>query len=88
MRSFAFMPSADPATNRWLVYYRLQELGIDCECASCQPLIVNPHTPSEVLQAWSVCRQVNAPREGLVDWLDRCWQCQSGREDRALQFNL
>lgn len=65
-----------PLGDRWQVYHRLQELGITCICpddGSCQ---VNIESPTTLLQVWWVIRQVTAPRQELITWLEHCWYCQ------------
>lgn len=59
--------------DRWQVYYRLQELGIKCECATNQPLRVEVETAASAVQLWSVVRQLAASRRDLVRHLKRCW---------------
>lgn len=58
---------------RWLIYLRLQVLGISCFCASHQPLKVEVSSAAIALQVWSVIRQNTLPRQEQVTWLDRCW---------------
>lgn len=60
--------------DRWQVYYRLQELEIESECASNQPLRVEADTVTAAVQLWSVVRQLTAPRRDLVRSLERCWR--------------
>lgn len=60
--------------DRWQVYYRLQELNIDCQCSSFQPLKVNLQTPTEALQLWSVVKSVSEPRLSLAKRLNRSWK--------------
>jgi hypothetical protein len=60
--------------QRWEVYHRLQSLGIACECQVNQPLRVEVETPLDVLQVWSLVRQVRASRQELIECLHRCWQ--------------
>lgn len=59
---------------RWEVFRRLQALGIDCDCATNEPLLVDLDSPTTLVQIWSVVRQSTAPRHQLVAWLDDCWQ--------------
>lgn len=63
--------------DRWQIYRRLQELQIPCQCAAHQPLQVEIHSSNAAIQLWSAIRQVSAPRDELVDWLDRCWYQQT-----------
>ncbi len=62
--------------DRWQVYHRLQELGINAQCKSFQPLQANINTPTEVLQLWSVIRQVSTPRHVLAAVLHKSWQLE------------
>ncbi len=59
---------------RWPIYQRLTDLGVPCEYAPYQPLRVEVNSPLAALQVWSVVRQMSAPRETLIDWLEQCWQ--------------
>lgn len=59
--------------DRWQVYRRLQELGVPCQCAINQPLMVQIASDVAAVQLWSVVRQLTAPRQELLCWLDRCW---------------
>ncbi len=58
---------------RWEVFRRLKALGIDCQCSTNEPLLVDLHSPTTLVQIWSVIRQSSAEREQLIDWLDNCW---------------
>lgn len=60
--------------DRWLIYHRLQDLSIPCHCAMNQPLRVEVNSSLTAMQVWSVCQQLQAPRNYLVSWLRRCWQ--------------
>ncbi len=59
---------------RWAVYKRLQELAIPCICRYGQALQVSVQTPTDLLQVWSVIRQVTVPRYTSVHYLQRCWE--------------
>ena len=61
---------------RWDIFRRLQALEIDCQCSTNEPLLVNLHTPTTLVQIWSVVRQSTADRQQLIDWLDNCWYVQ------------
>ncbi|MBD1814611.1 Asr1405/Asl0597 family protein [Microcoleus vaginatus] len=63
--------------DRWQVYKRLQELEIPCWCAVDQPLRAKVNTAKQAAQLMSVLRQVSAPRDELVEWLECCWQMAS-----------
>ncbi|QEP99922.1 hypothetical protein RHP47_00055 [Thermosynechococcus sp. QKsg1] len=60
---------------RWPIYQRLIDLEVPCDYAPYQPLRVEVNSPLAALQVWSVVRQVSAPRETLINWLEHCWQC-------------
>lgn len=63
-----------PRGDRWLVYQRLQELGIPCSCSSDGYLHAEAKTPTAAIQLWSVVRQSTASRRELIFWLHRCKQ--------------
>jgi hypothetical protein len=63
-------------SERWQVYYRLQELGISCHYSSDRPLTVQLGNVKDAIQIWSVVRQLKAPRQQLQEWLKQCWQIQ------------
>ncbi len=65
---------------RWDVFRRLQALGIKCQCSTNEPLLVDLHSPTTIVQIWSVLRQFNASRDDSLDWLDRCWQLKCDRQ--------
>lgn len=60
--------------DRWLIYQRLQELGISCWCGTEQPLRVQVRTATDMAQLASVLKQITASRHYLVTSLERCWQ--------------
>jgi hypothetical protein len=60
--------------DRWMIFYRLQELSIDCKCGYGQPLQVHIQTASTAIQVWHVIQRVTAPQTALIDYLERCWQ--------------
>jgi hypothetical protein len=62
--------------ERWEIYWRLQQLGIPCKCATNQPLRAEVPSPTTAIQLWSVVRQTTASRRELVFWLHRCWQAR------------
>jgi hypothetical protein len=62
------------AWDRWQVYHWLQLLDIECKCLFHQLLQVRIDGPAQLLQLWSVLRQVEASRGCLIDWLETCWQ--------------
>ena len=61
---------------RWDAFRRLQTLGIKCQCSTNEPLLIYLHSPTTVIQIWSVLRQCGASRSNLVDWLESCWEMQ------------
>jgi len=67
--------------DRWIVYQRLQQLGIPCQCFTNKDLKVELTNPTEAIQLWSVVRQIFSSRTELIDWLDTCWQQNSYRKD-------
>ncbi|GBF82837.1 Asr1405/Asl0597 family protein [Aphanothece sacrum] len=60
-------------SDRWSVYYRLQELEILCHCSAYKPLQVKLYSATSLIQVWSVIKQHSASREELIDWLNDCW---------------
>lgn len=61
-------------SDRWLIYHRLDELSIPCQCKTNQPLRVEITNVTAAIQLWSVTRRLTAPRQDLIDWLKRCWK--------------
>ncbi|MEA5569934.1 Asr1405/Asl0597 family protein [Calothrix sp. UHCC 0171] len=59
--------------DRWQVFHRLQELGINCWCEANQPLMVEVESAIAAIQVWSVIRQVTSSRQQLIWALERCW---------------
>lgn len=59
--------------DRWSVYYRLQELEINCYCAGDGSLQVEIANSLHAILLRSVIYQWTAPKPDLLDWLDRCW---------------
>lgn len=64
------------AADRWSIYRRLQQLSIPCKCRFYQPLKVKVDSAMTAIQVWSVARQVTAPRQNQIDWLQRCWDIE------------
>ncbi len=62
-----------PSVDRWSVYYRLQELGITCSRAEDGSLRVTIDNPLHAILLRSVITRWLAPKQDLIDWLDRCW---------------
>ncbi len=61
--------------DRWQVYQRLQELGIQCWCETNQPLTVEIMTTLAAIQLWSVMQQFSASRQDLIRNLEFSWHC-------------
>jgi len=66
-------------SSRWDVFRRLQALGIRCQCATNEPLLVDIDSPTTGIQIWSVIRQSKESRRELIDWLENCWQVKCDR---------
>lgn len=64
---------AIPRSDRWRVYYRLQELMIPCNCPSDGSLRVEVNHGIALILVWSTVQQFTASRKELVNWLERCW---------------
>ena len=58
--------------DRWQVYFRLQELDVQCWCAAHQPLTVRVDSAIALIHVWSVVKQTEA-RSQLIEWLEACW---------------
>lgn len=58
--------------DRWEAYFRLQELGIDCECKSHQPLKATVASAHDAIQVWCVTSRLNKSRVELANWLEGC----------------
>ncbi|MEL6555205.1 MAG: Asr1405/Asl0597 family protein [Cyanobacteria bacterium J06621_11] len=65
--------------DRWQVYYRLQALGIDCQCSGFKPLKVALRTPTEALQLWSVVRSISQPKQVLINSIQQSWQAPAAK---------
>ncbi len=68
----------DPVA-RWIVYRRLQDLGLTCRYGRSHPLTVAISTPIDALLVWSVVQTATQSKPALADHLDRCWQQRSPR---------
>jgi len=62
-----------PQSDRWRIYYRLQELKIPCWCLPDGSLRVEVHDSVGILLLRSVVQQFVASRHEMVLWLERCW---------------
>lgn len=67
---------------RWEVFRRLQALGIGCQCSTNEPLVVYIHSPTTIIQIWSVLRQTGVSRLELIDWLENCWEKKCSRQKK------
>ena len=62
--------------DRWLIHSRLQELMINSWCPTNGELLVEINSCVDAILVRSTVKQLVAPREELVDWLERCWQME------------
>jgi hypothetical protein len=62
-----------PRIDRWQIYHRLQELMIPCWCPEDGSLRVEVQNGMGALLLRSVVQQFVAPRQEMVNWLERCW---------------
>lgn len=67
---------------RWEVYRRLKALEIDCQCATNEPLLVDLHSPTVLVQIWSVLRQAHLVRDRELNWLNNCWSVEYDLESK------
>lgn len=65
--------------NRWVIYHRLQELDIACDCSAYKPLTIQIDTLEKAIQLWSISRRVSQPHQQLIGELEKCWQLYSYR---------
>jgi hypothetical protein len=63
-----------PRIDRWQIYRRLQELMIPCWCPADGSLRVEINDGITAVLVRSIVQQHVAPRQELVDWLERCWK--------------
>ncbi|MCY7394495.1 MAG: hypothetical protein LH647_24250 [Leptolyngbyaceae cyanobacterium CAN_BIN12] len=61
--------------DRWLACQRLQDLNIPCQCQLDGCLQVEITHPIAILQLRSVVQQITASRSELIEWLERCLDC-------------
>lgn len=61
--------------DRWLACQRLQDLSIPCQCQLDGCLQVEITHPIAILQLRSVVQQITASRSELIEWLERCLDC-------------
>ncbi|MBD2254081.1 Asr1405/Asl0597 family protein [Nostoc parmelioides] len=64
-----------PLCDRWQIYHRLQELMIPCSCHTDGSLRVQINSWLTAILVRSTVMQFLAPRQELIDWLERCWHC-------------
>ncbi|MCF4965655.1 Asr1405/Asl0597 family protein [Nostoc sp. CMAA1605] len=64
-----------PFGDRWQIYYRLQELMIPCSCHPDGSLRVQVNSCLTAVLVRSTVMQFLASRPELLDWLERCWDC-------------
>ncbi|WP_416233366.1 Asr1405/Asl0597 family protein [Anabaena sp. UHCC 0399] len=62
-----------PLCDRWQIYHRLQELMIPCSCPPDGSLRVQVNSYLTAILVRSTVMQFLAPRQELLDWLERCW---------------
>ena len=58
--------------ERWEAFFRLQELGIACDCKSYQPLKVHVASVNDAIQVWCITTRLTKSRQELAAWLDNC----------------
>ncbi len=61
--------------DRWMIYHRLQSLGITCHCQIGAPLKVQIKSPQDLVQYWSVVRHAvfrRGDRATLATVLKNC----------------
>ena len=82
--SLPFQPIIHPvgvkSTERWSIYYRLQQLGIPCQCSTNKSLQVELAHALAIAQLCSVVRHSTASRSELITWLDDCWKIKCKRK--------
>ncbi|KPQ33926.1 MAG: hypothetical protein HLUCCA11_16720 [Phormidesmis priestleyi Ana] len=60
--------------NRWQVYHRLQELGMNCQYGGLSSLMVDVKTATDVIQLWSIVHRISKSRQELISRLTRSWK--------------
>lgn len=60
--------------RRWLLYNRLRDLGITCECKAYQPLRIQLENANTVIQFWQVFHRFHSSRQEQRKRLETCWQ--------------
>lgn len=77
-----------PPGTRWCVYRRLQELEIPCWCPDDGSLWSGVENCIHAILVRSTVQQFVAPRQELVDWLERCWETCSDSEMDAFHQTI
>jgi hypothetical protein len=62
-----------PRGDRWRIHHRLKELTIPAHCPADGSLRVEVNDGIALLLVRSTIQQFIAPKQELVDWLERCW---------------
>ena len=60
-------------SDRWFISNRLQELMINCWCPEDGSLWVEINHSIHAVLVRSTVYQSLAPRQELINWLERCW---------------
>ncbi|NRB09026.1 MAG: hypothetical protein HRU34_19165 [Richelia sp.] len=63
-----------PVSDRWQIYYRLQQLQIKCWCPLDGCLKVEIRSDLDAILVSSTIMQTTGTRQELVTWLCQCWQ--------------
>ncbi|ACB49903.1 conserved hypothetical protein [Crocosphaera subtropica ATCC 51142] len=71
--------------DRWSVYQRLQELTIPCWCPEDGSLWVEIEHGLHAILLRSAIYGAIAPRQELVDWLERCWDTVDSESIKSYQ---
>lgn len=61
-------------SERWQICSRLSELDISSNCRQDGGLDVDIHSPTALIQLYSILRLLMAPRQQLIDQLEQCWE--------------
>ena len=90
--NFSIVPKPDKVlsvkwSSRWEIFRRLKALQINCQCRTNEPLLIDLHSPTTLVQIWSVIRQSSATRTQLIDWLDNCWSMPYDRYSKNKYFD-
>lgn len=68
------LPIMVSRSERWHIHARLSELGIASGCRQDGGLDVEIHSPLALIQLRSLLQRLVAPRQQLIDQLERCWE--------------